>query len=190
MCNHLTIVEKGRERKQLLELLSFCAGVAPVSDSEEEEPPDPDGETLSIVAKFQPLLMETMTKSKDGFLGVGVLQAPNSGMSTPGGLGAAPGGGRGLLSPVGFAVAGPSCLPQHFRVSVHSEHLAGNGSRNWSWLCLTECRAVLLHASSPLLCYSHSWRFTERFGGVTRIWDVIFPYIHDISARWRLHSEL
>ncbi|RLV88894.1 hypothetical protein DV515_00015177 [Chloebia gouldiae] len=45
-------------------------GVAPVSESEEEETPDPDGETLSIVAKFQPLLMETMTKSKDGFLGI------------------------------------------------------------------------------------------------------------------------
>uniref|UniRef100_A0A8C0V3E0 Selenoprotein N n=1 Tax=Cyanistes caeruleus TaxID=156563 RepID=A0A8C0V3E0_CYACU len=45
-------------------------GVAPVSESEEEETPDPDGETLSIVAKFQPLVMETMTKSKDGFLGI------------------------------------------------------------------------------------------------------------------------
>ncbi|NWT58556.1 SELN protein, partial [Erythrocercus mccallii] len=45
-------------------------GVAPDSESEEEETPDPDGETLSIVAKFQPLVMETMTKSKDGFLGI------------------------------------------------------------------------------------------------------------------------
>lgn len=35
---------------------------------------DTSGETLSIVAKFQPLVMETMTKSKDGFLGVGVMQ--------------------------------------------------------------------------------------------------------------------
>ncbi|NXG48115.1 SELN protein, partial [Psilopogon haemacephalus] len=45
-------------------------GVAPVSELEEEEVPDPSGETLSVVAKFQPLLMETMTKSKDGFLGI------------------------------------------------------------------------------------------------------------------------
>lgn len=91
MCNHFTIASKGREGKQLLEFLSFCPGVAPVSESEEEETPDPDGETLSIVAKFQPLLMETMTKSKDGFLGVGVLQAPDSGINTSGGLGTAPG---------------------------------------------------------------------------------------------------
>uniref|UniRef100_A0A8D0B2G9 EF-hand domain-containing protein n=1 Tax=Salvator merianae TaxID=96440 RepID=A0A8D0B2G9_SALMN len=45
-------------------------GIVPVSSSEEEEVLDPSGETLSIVAKFQPLLMETMTKSKDGFLGI------------------------------------------------------------------------------------------------------------------------
>uniref|UniRef100_K7FNJ2 EF-hand domain-containing protein n=1 Tax=Pelodiscus sinensis TaxID=13735 RepID=K7FNJ2_PELSI len=45
-------------------------GVTPVSDFEEEETLDPNGETLSIVAKFQPLLLETMTKSKDGFLGI------------------------------------------------------------------------------------------------------------------------
>uniref|UniRef100_G1MSJ3 EF-hand domain-containing protein n=1 Tax=Meleagris gallopavo TaxID=9103 RepID=G1MSJ3_MELGA len=44
-------------------------GVTPVSDFEEDVP-DPNGETLSIVAKFQPLVMETMTKSKDGFLGI------------------------------------------------------------------------------------------------------------------------
>uniref|UniRef100_A0A8C3SDR1 Selenoprotein N n=1 Tax=Chelydra serpentina TaxID=8475 RepID=A0A8C3SDR1_CHESE len=45
-------------------------GVTPVLEFEEEETLDPSGETLSIVAKFQPLLMETMTKSKDGFLGI------------------------------------------------------------------------------------------------------------------------
>ncbi|KFO78055.1 Selenoprotein N, partial [Cuculus canorus] len=45
-------------------------GVAPISEFEEEETPDPSGETLSVVAKFQPLVMETMTKSKDGFLGI------------------------------------------------------------------------------------------------------------------------
>lgn len=55
-----------------------------MSEAEEEEAPDPDGETLSIVAKFQPLLMETMTKSKDGFLGVGVLQGPDCGTNTSG----------------------------------------------------------------------------------------------------------
>ncbi|OXB74228.1 UNVERIFIED_CONTAM: hypothetical protein H355_011680, partial [Colinus virginianus] len=44
-------------------------GITPVSDFEEDAP-DPNGETLSIVAKFQPLVMETMTKSKDGFLGI------------------------------------------------------------------------------------------------------------------------
>ncbi|KAJ6663409.1 hypothetical protein lerEdw1_009488 [Lerista edwardsae] len=45
-------------------------GIAPVSGAEEEEVLDPKGETLSVVARFQPLLMETMTKSKDGFLGI------------------------------------------------------------------------------------------------------------------------
>lgn len=37
---------------------------------EEELPHDPSEETLTIEARFQPLLTETMTKSKDGFLGV------------------------------------------------------------------------------------------------------------------------
>ncbi|XP_013910021.1 PREDICTED: selenoprotein N-like [Thamnophis sirtalis] len=45
-------------------------GMVPVSGTEEEEVTDPNGETLTILAKFQPLLMETMTKSKDGFLGI------------------------------------------------------------------------------------------------------------------------
>uniref|UniRef100_H3A241 Selenoprotein N n=1 Tax=Latimeria chalumnae TaxID=7897 RepID=H3A241_LATCH len=45
-------------------------GLAPVPDFEEDEVPDPSGESLTVVAKFQPLLLETMTKSKDGFLGV------------------------------------------------------------------------------------------------------------------------
>lgn len=40
------------------------------SYEEEELPPDPSEETLTIEARFQPLLPETMTKSKDGFLGV------------------------------------------------------------------------------------------------------------------------
>ncbi|NWS50096.1 SELN protein, partial [Probosciger aterrimus] len=45
-------------------------GVAPISEFEEEETSDTSEETLSIMAKFQPLVMETMTKSKDGFLGI------------------------------------------------------------------------------------------------------------------------
>lgn len=40
------------------------------SYEEEELPHDPSEETLTIEARFQPLLTETMTKSKDGFLGV------------------------------------------------------------------------------------------------------------------------
>lgn len=46
-------------------------GSVPVASYEEEElPHDPSEETLTIEARFQPLLTETMTKSKDGFLGV------------------------------------------------------------------------------------------------------------------------
>uniref|UniRef100_A0A8C4PHM1 Selenoprotein N n=1 Tax=Equus asinus TaxID=9793 RepID=A0A8C4PHM1_EQUAS len=46
-------------------------GSTPAASYEEEElPPDPSEETLTIEARFQPLLPESMTKSKDGFLGV------------------------------------------------------------------------------------------------------------------------
>ncbi|KAK1340354.1 hypothetical protein QTO34_018922 [Cnephaeus nilssonii] len=46
-------------------------GSTPTTSYEEEElPPDPSEETLTIEARFQPLLPESMTKSKDGFLGV------------------------------------------------------------------------------------------------------------------------
>uniref|UniRef100_A0A1B8YA36 EF-hand domain-containing protein n=1 Tax=Xenopus tropicalis TaxID=8364 RepID=A0A1B8YA36_XENTR len=45
-------------------------GISTTSDYEEEELLDPNGETLSVASRFQPLLMETMTKSKDGFLGI------------------------------------------------------------------------------------------------------------------------
>ncbi|KAJ8333172.1 hypothetical protein SKAU_G00420680 [Synaphobranchus kaupii] len=45
-------------------------GVSPPGEFEEEVPQDPNGETLTVEAKMQPLLLETMTKSKDGFLGV------------------------------------------------------------------------------------------------------------------------
>ncbi|MEE6467442.1 hypothetical protein FKM82_007240 [Ascaphus truei] len=44
--------------------------VSTASDYEEEEMLDPSGETLSMAAHFQPLVMDTMTKSKDGFLGI------------------------------------------------------------------------------------------------------------------------
>uniref|UniRef100_A0A2K6FK77 Selenoprotein N n=1 Tax=Propithecus coquereli TaxID=379532 RepID=A0A2K6FK77_PROCO len=46
-------------------------GSTPAASYEEDGlPPDPSEETLTIEARFQPLLLETMTKSKDGFLGV------------------------------------------------------------------------------------------------------------------------
>ncbi|KAK3563464.1 hypothetical protein QTP86_028877 [Hemibagrus guttatus] len=45
-------------------------GVVPPAEFEEEFIADPNGETLALQAFMQPLLLETMTKSKDGFLGV------------------------------------------------------------------------------------------------------------------------
>uniref|UniRef100_A0A3Q1IAH4 EF-hand domain-containing protein n=1 Tax=Anabas testudineus TaxID=64144 RepID=A0A3Q1IAH4_ANATE len=45
-------------------------GITPPVDFEEEVIHDPNGETLTLEAKMQPLLLESMTKSKDGFLGV------------------------------------------------------------------------------------------------------------------------
>lgn len=49
----------------------FLAGIVPPADFEEEEmTSDPSGETLTLEAKMQPLLLDSMTKSKDGFLGV------------------------------------------------------------------------------------------------------------------------
>lgn len=45
-------------------------GVAPPAEFEEEFVADPNGETLALYAAMQPLLLQTMTKSKDGFLGV------------------------------------------------------------------------------------------------------------------------
>ncbi|ELW47635.1 Selenoprotein N [Tupaia chinensis] len=53
-------------------------GSTPAASYEEEPAPDPSEETLTIEARFQPLLPETMTKSKDGFLGVSRL--PLSGL--------------------------------------------------------------------------------------------------------------
>lgn len=46
-------------------------GIAPPPDDDEDVPTDPNAETITLQAKMQPLVMETMTKSKDGFLGVG-----------------------------------------------------------------------------------------------------------------------
>lgn len=46
------------------------SGITPPVDFEEEVIHDPNGETLTLEAKMQPLLLESMTKSKDGFLGV------------------------------------------------------------------------------------------------------------------------
>lgn len=49
----------------------YLTGSTPSASYEEEDlPPDPREETLTIEARFQPLLPESMTKSKDGFLGV------------------------------------------------------------------------------------------------------------------------
>ncbi|KAJ8398155.1 hypothetical protein AAFF_G00429990 [Aldrovandia affinis] len=45
-------------------------GISPPGEFEEEVAHDPNGETLILEARMQPLRMDTMTKSKDGFLGV------------------------------------------------------------------------------------------------------------------------
>uniref|UniRef100_A0AAY5KH39 EF-hand domain-containing protein n=1 Tax=Esox lucius TaxID=8010 RepID=A0AAY5KH39_ESOLU len=44
--------------------------ITPPADFEEEITHDPNGETLTLEAKMKPLNLDTMTKSKDGFLGV------------------------------------------------------------------------------------------------------------------------
>lgn len=51
-------------------VILYLLGIAPPADFEEEVTPDPNGETLTLEAKMQPLLLDSMTKSKDGFLGV------------------------------------------------------------------------------------------------------------------------
>uniref|UniRef100_A0A8C2XLE6 Selenoprotein N n=1 Tax=Cyclopterus lumpus TaxID=8103 RepID=A0A8C2XLE6_CYCLU len=55
------------EFKPIVEKLT---GITPPVDFEEEVTHDPNGETLTLEAKMQPLLLDSMTKSKDGFLGV------------------------------------------------------------------------------------------------------------------------
>lgn len=57
------------EFKPIAEKLTGSAA-APSYEEEEELTADPSEETLIIEARFQPLRPETMTKSKDGFLGV------------------------------------------------------------------------------------------------------------------------
>lgn len=65
-----TIVEDRMPAKSSYGPSLLLEGVAPPSEFEEEIPPDPNGETLTLHATMQPLLLESMTKSKDGFLGV------------------------------------------------------------------------------------------------------------------------
>lgn len=48
----------------------FPTGITPPVDYEEEVAHDPNGEALTLEAKMQPLQLDSMTKSKDGFLGV------------------------------------------------------------------------------------------------------------------------
>ncbi|KAF3844948.1 hypothetical protein F7725_008111 [Dissostichus mawsoni] len=51
-------------------IYNFLTGITPPVDFEEDVAHDPNGETLTLEAQMQPLLMDSMTKSKDGFLGV------------------------------------------------------------------------------------------------------------------------
>lgn len=55
------------EFKPIVEKLT---GITPPVDYEEEVAHDPNGEALTLEAKMQPLQLDSMTKSKDGFLGV------------------------------------------------------------------------------------------------------------------------
>lgn len=55
------------EFKPLAEKLT---GISQAPDYESDGETDPNAETLTIEAEFQPLMLESMTKSKDGFLGV------------------------------------------------------------------------------------------------------------------------
>lgn len=47
-----------------------ATGLASPGEYDEDETHDPNGETLILEARMQPLQMDTMTKSRDGFLGV------------------------------------------------------------------------------------------------------------------------
>lgn len=69
-CGHLGSKALPSEAGPLSSDLCLIGSTPTASYEEEELPPDPSEETLTIEARFQPLLPESMTKSKDGFLGV------------------------------------------------------------------------------------------------------------------------
>lgn len=56
--------------KPTITVLGILAGITAPVDLEEEEIHDPNGESLILEAKMEALLLDSMTKSKDGFLGV------------------------------------------------------------------------------------------------------------------------
>ncbi|KAF6721832.1 Selenoprotein N [Oryzias melastigma] len=88
-------------------------GISPPADVDEEVIQDPDGETLTLEAKMQPLLLDSMTKSKDGFLGVS-----HSSLS----------GLRSWKSP---AVPSSSFLASQFRVFLPPKTKADVGDTWW-----------------------------------------------------------
>lgn len=67
------------KKKPTVTELRILAGIAAPVDLEEEEIHDPNGETLILEARMQALLLDSMTKSKDGFLGVRKHPAPLAG---------------------------------------------------------------------------------------------------------------
>uniref|UniRef100_A0A8C7Z7M7 Selenoprotein N n=1 Tax=Oryzias sinensis TaxID=183150 RepID=A0A8C7Z7M7_9TELE len=88
-------------------------GITPSVDVDEEVIQDPDGETLTLEAKMQPLLLDSMTKSKDGFLGVS-----HSSLS----------GLRSWKSP---AVPSSSFFASQFRVFLPPKNKADVGDTWW-----------------------------------------------------------
>lgn len=108
------------------------------------------------MAKFQPLVMETMTKSKDGFLGVGVLRA-TTGINTSGGLGTAPG-----ICWEGFAVTGSSLPPSAFQGFTHSAApcpirtpFLGGWEQELELLCLSGVQSTGVTWRVPLSSVTH-----------------------------------
>lgn len=51
-------------------IVQKLTGISPPVEVEEEDLLDPSGETLTLEAQMKPLQLDSMTKSKDGFLGV------------------------------------------------------------------------------------------------------------------------
>lgn len=64
------ITHSGIAYRLVMPCMTFPTGLTSPGEFEEEEAHDPNGETLILEARMQPLQMDTMTKSKDGFLGV------------------------------------------------------------------------------------------------------------------------